>query len=367
MSWFEIQNIDEVDSPALVIYLDRVARNIDKVIKKAGGSARLRPHVKTHKTPEIVDLHIKKGVDKFKCATIAEAEMCAMQGAVSVVMAHQLTVSKYNRWIKLLQSYPNTQFISVVDNSNTLDDLMVLAKENNVVLDLALDLNNGMNRSGIRLNDKALELCQRINQSEDLRFVGLHVYDGHIRQSNFAERQQEGDKDFKSVTDFIQQLNANNIEVKEVIVGGSPSFPVHANREHVTLSPGTYVFWDKGYGDKFQESDFEYAALVVTRVISVLDEDTICVDLGHKSIASENPHPRVYFLNCEVEAFLIHSEEHLTIRTKDAKHLKVGDVLYGIPHHICPTVNLNEELAVVENDRVTHRWAIVARKRFLTI
>ena len=367
MSWFEIQNIDEVDSPALAIYLDRVENNINKVIKKAGGSARLRPHVKTHKTPEIVDLHIKKGVDKFKCATIAEAEMCAMQGATSVVLAHQLTVSKYNRWIKLLQSFPNTQFISVVDNSRTIDDLMILAKDNNVELDLALDVNNGMNRSGIRLNDKALELCQRINQRENLRFLGLHVYDGHIRQSNFAERQQEGDKDFKSVTDFVQLLNANNIEVKEVLVGGSPSFPVHANRENVTLSPGTYVFWDKGYGDKFQESDFEYAALVVTRVISVLDEDTICVDLGHKSIASENPHSRVYFLNCEVEEFLIHSEEHLTIRTKDAKHLKVGDVLYGIPHHICPTVNLNEELAVVENGRVTHRWAIVARKRFLTI
>ena len=367
MNWFEVQNIDKVDSPALVIYLDRVERNIDKAIAKAGGADRFRPHVKTHKTAEVIDLHLKKGVDKFKCATIAEAEMCARQGAKSVVLAHQLTVGKYNRWIKLIQSFPNTQFACVVDNLRTVKELTALSKDNKAVLEVFLDVNNGMNRSGIRLNNTALELCKYINQCDCLNFAGLHVYDGHIRQSNFAERQQEGERDFESVTSFMEQLRANNIEVGEVIVGGSPSFPVHANRENVTLSPGTYVFWDKGYGDTFQESDFEYAALVITRVISVLDDNTICLDLGHKSIAAENPHPRVYFLNCKVEAFVIHSEEHLTVRTPNAKQFKVGDVLYGIPHHICPTVNLNEELVIIENGIATSRWEVLARKRKLTI
>jgi len=367
MNWFDIQNINEIDSPTLVIYLDRVQRNIDKVIKIAGNVTRLRPHVKTHKTPQIVDLHLQKGIDKFKCATIAEAEMCARQGAKSIILAHQLTIPKYNRWIKLIQTFPNTEFIAVVDNQLIINDLEALSKANNLVLKLLIDVNNGMNRSGIRLNDSAFELCQKIDKSKYLNFGGLHVYDGHIRQSNFAERQQNGEKDFQKVTDFAARLKQANIKVDEIVVGGSPSFPVHANRPNVTLSPGTYVFWDKGYGDKCQELDFEHAALMITRVISVIDEQTVCLDLGHKSIASENPHPRVYFLNCEVEKFLIHSEEHLTIQTPDAKHLKVGDVLYGIPHHICPTVNLTDELTVIENGKATQRWEVVARKRKLTI
>lgn len=367
MNWFDIQNINEIDSPTLVIYLDRVQRNIDKVIKMAGNPARLRPHVKTHKTPQIVDLHLQKDIDKFKCATIAEAEMCAKQGAKSIILAHQLTIPKYNRWIKLIKTFPDTEFITVVDNQLTTNDLEQLAETNHLTFNLFIDVNNGMNRSGIRLNDSAFELCQIIHQSKYLKFGGLHVYDGHIRQSNFAERQQKGENDFQKVTDFVERLNAVNIDVEEVVVGGSPSFPVHANRANVTLSPGTYVFWDRGYGDKFQESDFEHAAVMITRVISVIDDQTVCLDLGHKSIASENPHPRVYFLNCEVEKFLIHSEEHLTIQTPDAKQLKVGDVLYGVPHHICPTVNLTDELTIIENGKATQRWEVVARKRKLTI
>lgn len=367
MNWFDIQNINEIDSPTLVIYLERVQRNIDKVIKMAGNTARLRPHVKTHKTPQIVDLHLQKGIDKFKCATIAEAEMCAKQGAKSIILAHQLTFPKYNRWIKLIQNFPKTEFIAIVDNQLTVNDLNELAKANSLVLNLFLDVNNGMNRSGIWLDDSAFELCQIIHKSDNLNFGGLHVYDGHLHMPNFEKRVEVGENGFQYVTDFIERLEMANIEIPEVVVGGSPSFPVHMNRANVTLSPGTYVFWDKGYGDKFQESDFEHAAIMITRVISKIDEKTVCLDLGHKSIASENPHPRVYFLNCNVEKFLIHSEEHLTIQTPDAKHLKVGDVLYGVPHHICPTVNLTDELTVIENGKATQRWEVVARKRKLTI
>lgn len=367
MNWFEIENIEEVDSPTLVIYIERVKRNIAKVIEMAGNSARLRPHVKTHKTPQIIDLHLKKGIDKFKCATISEAEMCAQQGAKSIILAHQLTFPKYKRWIKLVQTFPKTEFIGIVDNHLTINDLNELALFYNLQLKLFLDVNNGMNRSGIPLNDVAFELCQKIDKSPHLVFGGLHVYDGHVTNPNFDKRVEVGNNDFQYVMDFEERLKLSNIEVEEVVVGGSPSFSVHANRDNVVLSPGTYIFWDKGYGDKYQESNFEYAAVVVTRIISKIDERTICLDLGHKSIASENPHPRVYFLNCQVEQFLIHSEEHLTIQTPDAKHLKVGDVLYGVPHHICPTVNLTDELTVVENGKARQRWEVVARKRKLTI
>lgn len=365
--WYDITNITTIDSPTLVIYLDRVLRNIDKVIEIAGSPQRLRPHVKTHKTPQIIDLHLQKGIDKFKCATIAEAEMCAMQGAKSVLLAHQLTFPKYNRWLRLVQKYPNTNFASIVDNKKTINDLITLAIQNKVVFEVFLDVNNGMQRSGIPLNENALKLCRTIATSDYLTLGGLHVYDGHILDGEFEKRLEHGNHDFKMVTDFVLTLQQYNIDIPEIVVGGSPSFPVHAHRENITLSPGTYVFWDKGYHKKFPDIPFEFAALVISRVISKIDDETICVDLGHKSIASENPHPRVYFLNCEVEQFIIHSEEHLTIKTPDAKYLQVGDVLYGIPHHICPTVNLTDYLTIIDNGKATQSWEVVARKRKITL
>jgi D-serine deaminase-like pyridoxal phosphate-dependent protein len=367
MNWYEIDNIDAVDSPSLVIYLDNVKANIDKAIAIAGGTERLRPHVKTHKTPEIIDLHLKKGISDFKSATISEAEICAMQGANSVLLAHQLTASKYQRWVNLIETYPNTHFACVVDNLLTIKDLERVAIANQLNFDLFLDINNGMNRSGILPNELALSLCKYINPSKNLTFGGLHVYDGHILAKDFEERSEIGKQDLESVKKFILKLKSLQIKIPEIVVGGSPSFPVHARNQNVRVSPGTYIFWDKGYSDKFQDLAFLHAALVVTRVISKLDEQTVCIDLGHKSIASENPHPRVYFLNCKVEKFLIHSEEHLVIQTPDAKNLKVGDVLYGIPHHICPTVNLNEFLTVIENKKATKTWEVLARKRKITV
>jgi D-serine deaminase-like pyridoxal phosphate-dependent protein len=212
-----------------------------------------------------------------------------------------------------------------------------------------------------------LNLCEYIYKSNYLTFGGLHVYDGHVLAENFEERSEIGKQDMKSVDDFVLKLKSLRIEIPEIVVGGSPSFPVHASNQNVRVSPGTYIFWDKGYSDKFQDLDFLHAALVVTRVISKLDDHRVCVDLGHKSIASENPHPRVYFLNCEVEKFLMQSEEHLVIQTADAKNMKVGDVLYGIPHHICPTVNLNAFLTVIENKKATKMWEVLARKRKITV
>lgn len=365
--WYDIENINTVDSPTLVIYLDRVERNIDKVIEMAGSPERLRPHIKTHKTPQIIDLHLQKGIVNFKCATIAEAEICGMSAVKSVLLAHQLTFPKYERWVNLIQKYPNTNFACIVDNRLTIEALETVAREHKVRFELFLDINNGMKRSGTPLNENTLNLCKIIAKSDVLVFGGLHVYDGHVLDFDFETRLQHGNNDFQQITTFIRTLEQENINVPEVVVGGSPSFPVHVHRPNVTLSPGTYVFWDKGYNKKFPDIPFEFAALVMTRVISKLDEETICVDLGHKSIASENPHPRVYFLNCQIEKFIIHSEEHLTIKTPDAKHLQVGDVLYGVPHHICPTVNLTDWLTVIENGKATQKWDVIARKRKVTV
>ncbi len=106
-TWYEIENIEDVDSPALLIYSDRVKHNIDLAISMIGNASRLRPHVKTHKAKEPTLLMMKAGITKFKCATIAEAEMLGMCNAADVLLAYQPLGPKLNRFIALIKKYPD--------------------------------------------------------------------------------------------------------------------------------------------------------------------------------------------------------------------------------------------------------------------
>src|SRR5438309_882794 len=105
-SWHEISNVAEIDSPALLIYPDRVEENVRRMIAITGGPERLRPHVKTHKLTEIVQMQMAMGIAKFKCATIAEAEMVAGCGAPDVLLAYQPVGPKVQRFVQLIKKFP---------------------------------------------------------------------------------------------------------------------------------------------------------------------------------------------------------------------------------------------------------------------
>ena len=147
-----------------------------------------------------------------------------------------------------------------------------------------------------------------------------------------------------------------------MVAGGSPTFPTHINRK-AECSPGTFVFWDWGYKNQLPDEPFDYAALVITRIVSIVDDKTITTDLGHKSVAAENPLPRVYFLNAADAVPSGQSEEHLVIKVPDSSVFKVGMVLYGVPVHICPTVALYETAQVVESNLAVTTWNVIARNR----
>jgi D-serine deaminase-like pyridoxal phosphate-dependent protein len=117
----------------------------------------------------------------------------------------------------------------------------------------------------------------------------------------------------------------------------------------------------------FPEQAFEWAALVISRVISVIDEQHICLDLGHKSVAAENPQPRVHFLNAPAAQPVSQSEEHLVLHVPDAAAFPVGTVLYGVPVHICPTVALYEKAYVAEKNTVIANWRVIARDRQIIV
>lgn len=365
MNWYELKNSNTIDSPALLLYKERIQQNIDHAIAMIKNVQMLRPHVKTNKTAEVCAMMLAAGITKFKCATIAEAEMLAMLNAKDVLLAYQPVGPKANRLLSLVQQYPQTMFSCVVDNIDTATALSNLFSAANKTIAVYIDLNTGMNRSGIKPAN-ALPLAEQLINLPGIKFKGLHAYDGHLRDTDLDVRQQKSNAAFDEVlalaTTIEQQLN----HPISIVAGGSPSFPTHIKR-NVECSPGTFVYWDWGYKHQLPDEPFDYAALVLTRVISIVDEQTITTDLGHKSIAAENPLPRVHFLNAPGVTPHAQSEEHLVLKVADSSAFKVGDVLYGVPVHVCPTVALYNKAVVIENNEAVTTWNVVARDRSLTL
>ncbi|WNJ20654.1 D-TA family PLP-dependent enzyme [Pontibacter sp. G13] len=368
MDWYQLTHPETLDTPNLLVFPDRVNHNIRTAIKTAGDVARLRPHVKTHKTSEIAQMHLQHGIYRFKCATIAEAEMLAQAGAQEVLLAHQPVGPRIRRLVELAQAYPKVQFGTLLDDTHVLELLNEAAAHGQVMLDIWIDLDTGMGRSGIQASEEALDLYQRIHKASQLNPRGIHAYDGHIRDREFEVRKQQSDLAFEQVQSFKTALEAANLPIDSIVAGGSPTFPVHALRNGVELSPGTYPLWDAGYSMIVPEVDFQPALVVATRIISKPGTDLITLDLGHKAIASENPlDKRIHFLHKEPYTVVKHSEEHLVVKVEDQDKWQVGDLWYGIPHHVCPTVNLHEAMEVVVEGAIRDQWEIVARSRRIRI
>ncbi|HEV8287366.1 MAG TPA: D-TA family PLP-dependent enzyme [Chitinophagaceae bacterium] len=367
-NWYLIADIDQLDSPALIVFLERVKANIETAISMVDSVDRLRPHVKTNKSAEATRLMLDAGITKFKCATIAEAEMLGTIGAPDVVLAYQPLGPKLQRFIELIKKFPATKYACLTDNISAAKEQANAFGENGIEVPVYIDLNIGMNRTGIIPNENAIELCKFCSTTRGIKFAGSHAYDGHLRNADINIRTKECDEAFAQVEKLKQQLLKAGLTVPNIIAGGSPTFPIHAKRKNVECSPGTFIYWDKGYSDQCAEQNFLPAAVLVTRIISLPSATRICTDLGHKSVAAENEiGKRVFFLNAPDLVPVSQSEEHLVCEVEANHNHKTGDILYGIPYHICPTVALYERVQVIEGRTITGEWKNIARDRKLTV
>jgi D-serine deaminase-like pyridoxal phosphate-dependent protein len=365
-SWFELLDASSIDSPALLIYADRMERNIDRALMIAKDPARLRPHVKTHKLGPIVARHVQRGIHKFKCATIAEAEMVAQAGGSDVLLALQPVGSKVERLLDLTRQYPNVRFSTLVDDADVASALSLACTTANLSMGVWIDVDCGMGRTGIA-PDRVEALAQHVAHLSNLELRGLHAYDGHIHEQDAAQRSAHCHTAFLPVRAVWTKLKAHGFPTAQLIAGGTSTFPMHAAQADVECSPGTYVLWDAGYSHELPDLDFVPAAMLACRVISKPAASRLCLDLGHKAVASEMPAPRVLFPQFPDARFVMHSEEHLVIETERAPTIAVGAVAYGIPWHICPTTALHAEVVVIENRHPTQRWPVLARARKITV
>ncbi len=365
--WYFIQNVDEIPSPSLLIFPDRIEENVQRMIRRTGGPDRLRPHIKTHKLPELIRMQQAAGITKFKCATIAEAEIVLGCGVLDLLLAYQPVGPNIKRLITLIKRFPDATIRTIADDAGTLRLLSEAATRAGVEIDLLLDVDCGQHRSGITPDSTAMDLYRLTHALPALRPGGIHAYDGHLRDSDPEARRRKCEEASASVAAFKDRLLKSGLSVPRVVSGGTPTFPFHARNDSTECSPGTCVLWDHGYGTKFPDMDFLLAALVLTRVVSKPSGSHLCLDLGHKSIASEGPHPRLHLFALPEAEFVAHSEEHLVVETPRAGEFSVGDCFYGAPWHICPTVALHGHAVVVKEGRARERWTVAARERMLTV
>lgn len=363
--WYALRAPESTDTPALLVYPDRIRHNIQEMIRLSGDPGRLVPHVKTHKMARIVRMQLEAGIRRFKCATIAEADMLAEAGAEEVILAYQLSAVKAHRYLELMRRYPAVHFRSLVDNLDSAQMLDALFGEAGSSATVLIDIDNGMHRTGFPASGDIAAFYRQLSALPHLDCVGLHVYDGHIRDADFDIRRQKAEEAFLPVTEAVHRLEADGLPAPQVVAGGSPTFPVHARNPRVLCSPGTSLLWDAGYSRLLQEQPLLHAAVLMTRVISRPAPGRITTDLGHKSVAAENPPAeRVAWLDKEFTV-VSQSEEHMVLETVEARWaaLRVGDVLYAVPGHVCPTVALYDEVQVVEEGQVTGQWPVEARRR----
>jgi D-serine deaminase-like pyridoxal phosphate-dependent protein len=320
--------------------------------------------VKTFKTLEIAQMMLEMGINKFKCSTVSEAEMLGMAGAPDVLIAYQPSSAKAERIIALRNRFPRTDYSCLVDNRQTAD--MLSQKYMSHPLPVYIDINVGMNRTGIN-PERVTDLIGYGLRLQGIRIIGLHAYDGHIHEKDPALRKGMTDAIYDRVKEIQQTVLKQQGIMINLIFGGSPSFSMYARKTDVECSPGTFVFWDAGYAANFPDLPFEVAALVITRIVSIVDSHRLCLDLGHKAIGSENPFPRVVFTDIPDAKVVSHSEEHMVVEVPDTARYRVEDVWYGIPMHICPTIALHQSLCVIENNQYTGDWEIIARNRKISI
>ncbi|MGC6487485.1 MAG: alanine racemase [Planctomycetota bacterium] len=358
--------LDDLQTPALVVYLDRVRENVQRMIGYAGSVDRWRPHLKTTKIPEVWAALLDAGVRQFKCATTREAAVMLRVAAAATAPGER---------VDLLVAYPHRgpslRRLGELAAEAPRADVSVLVEDPGLVaevpssLGVFVDLNPGMNRTGVPFErmDDAIAVARGAGE----RFRGLHFYDGHLHGPDLEQRRAEIFAGYERLLEAVAAFDLQGLRVREVITAGTPAFHHALEFErfaHVPfahrVSPGTVVFHDARSELENPDVQLVPAALVLSRVISHPAADVVTCDAGSKSVAAEAGDPCAYPLGRHGLVALAPSEEHLPLRCVGGLPER-GEQLLLVPRHVCPTVNLAEAAVLVESGRAPRVVSVSAR------
>jgi D-serine deaminase-like pyridoxal phosphate-dependent protein len=366
---YHIAGVESVMTPALAIYPEIVDANIEATLRVMGGDAdRWRPHVKTSKLGFVMRRLAERGVTSVKCATTLEMRTVAEAGAVDILVAYPMVGANARRVRELTRAMPGKRVSALVENADQIESWV------GGDIGLFIDLNGGMDRTGLEQErvSEVVNLARAVEEA-GLIFRGLHYYDGNMsKYEDLATREVMAHQGYDQLMRIVEALNGAGVVVEEVITAGTPAFPCTLSYKPFDdapfvhrASPGTVVYGDfTSAGQLPAEYGYRPAAVVVSTVVSRPAPNRITCDAGHKSVSADAGVPTCAVLGRPELQPQKPSEEHLPIDAPPGAELPaVGDYLYLVPRHVCPTVNNFDHALLVVDGKISGVERVTARGR----
>jgi len=364
-------HVKEVDTPCLVVDLNALERNLRKLPTTLPSSAKgvkIRPHGKAHKCPALGQLQESIGGCTGICAqTLSEAEAFVEGGIKDVFISNQVIgIKKLERLASLAENFGAQVSVCVDDVSNVEDIAAVLeSKKEGTQIGIVVEVNVGQERCGVEPGIDALTLAKEVRKHKRLSFVGIQCYQGwnqHIRSPE--DRKAAVDKVVEKAKMTLQFFHEAEIPCPVVTGGGTGTYPFEAASGVFTeVQPGSYALMDVDYNKNFESeseylsSVFEQSLFVLSTVQSVNRGKRAVVDCGMKGVSLDSGPPQVLRFP-EIE-YSSGGDEHGILRPDPG--LKVGDMVWLIPGHCDPTVNLHDWMVGIRDDKVETIWPITGR------
>jgi D-serine deaminase-like pyridoxal phosphate-dependent protein len=341
--------LNEIDTPALLVDLDAMERNLEKMARFFNiGPTKLRPHYKNHKCPALARRQIAAGAIGMTCATLSEAEALVANGITNILISSEITGDRKIR--RLVELAPRAGVIAVVDNAKAVEAIAAAGREKRCRIGVLVNVNVGQNRTGVKPGEPALQLARKVLE-EGLWLRGLMGYEGHVaHQPDGPEKESAYDLAMNTLMNCRCLLEDNGMPVGIVSTGGTGTYSLTTRFPGITeFQAGSYVVMDTEYRKTC--TDFELALSVLGTVISRTDGERLVVDAGLKSISSEHGMP------------VIKGQDGLRLRKLNAEHgiidilnplvsLEAGDTLEIWAHYSDATINLHERIYGVRDGKV---------------
>lgn len=354
-----------LDTPSLLLDIDRVERNITRMAGIAADAGIvLRPHAKSHKLAPVARLQIAAGAGGLTVAKVSEAEIFVDDGIDDVFIAFPIWGAR--KWERTCALARRALVTVSADSAPALDGLSAAAVERRAQLRVRLEIDTGFGRCGLQTPAETLALARRLLELPGLTLDGLMSFAGQ----SYDQKEQDGrdavaEGDVATLLRHANELREHGIAVATISVGGTPTVRRAAGMAGVTeVRPGTYVFSDRdqvalGWGDID-----DCALTVLTTVVSRPTPTRAVIDAGTKAFSSDlcgcdelwglvlgYPELRIVRLN----------EEHGIVEVPPDAHLPIGTRLEVVPNHACGTLNMHDVAVVVKGGRVADEWPIAAR------
>jgi D-serine deaminase-like pyridoxal phosphate-dependent protein len=363
---YRIADLGETLTPALAIYPALVDRNIETTLRLLGGDpARWRPHIKTAKLSAVNRRLIAHEVTRLKCATSLELVTACADGATDVLLSFPVMGANARRVRQIAEQYPDAQVSALVESDEQVD----VWRGGRV--GVFIDVNPGMNRTGMsQENEAGILALARAAVDAGLAFRGLHYYDGHLSGLDLTERERAAHRGYDRLLELVATLANAGLPVDEVITAGTPAFPCTLTYKPFadgavrhSASPGTVVYTDATTLTQLpREFGYIPAALVLATVVSHPATRRVTADAGHKAVSADMGVPACAVVGWPNLRGAQLSEEHLPLDARDGAALPaLGETLYLVPRHVCPTVNNFDFALMVVDGRITGVEQVTAR------